>query len=212
MKIIAINGSPRKGWNTAALLNHALEGAAAYGAETKMLHLYDNIYHGCVSCFACKRKNTETNGLCVIKDDLTPIYKKIAQADALLLGAPIYLGAVNGMMHSFFERLLFPYLSYGAPVAEPKSMKTGFIYTLGATEERMMEVGYNHPSITNQMLLNRVYGPSEYLLVNDTYQFDDYSKYETSGINLEIKTKRREEIFPEDCKKAYDLGVWLTQI
>jgi hypothetical protein len=61
------------------------------------------------------------------------------------------------------------------------------------------------------MLLNRTYGPSKYLLVNDTYQFDDYSKYETSGINLEIKTKRREEIFPKECKKAYNLGIWLTQ-
>lgn len=211
MKIIAVNGSPRKGWNTATLLNHALEGAAANGAETEMLHLYDYTYHGCMSCFACKRKNTGTNGLCAIKDDLAPVYKKIAQADALLLGAPIYIGTVNGMMHSFFERLTFPYLSYGAPVAEPISMKTGFILTLGATKERMLEMGYNHPATIYHMLLDKVYGHCEYLLVNDTYQFDDYSKYETGNINLEIKTRTREEKFPEDCKKAYSLGACLTK-
>jgi multimeric flavodoxin WrbA len=63
--------------------------------------------------------NSTKNRVHHIKDDIAPIYKKIAQADALLLGAPIYLGAVNGMMHSFFERLLFPNQSYGAPVANP---------------------------------------------------------------------------------------------
>lgn len=211
MKIIAVNGSPRKSWNTAALLEHALKGASSCGAETEMLHLYDYVYHGCRSCFACKRKNTKTNGFCVIKDDLTPVFEKIAKADALLLGAPIYLGAVNGMTQSFFERLIYPYLSYGAPVAEPKSMKTGFIYTLGATRERMEEAGYNQPAVINQMFLHRAYGSSEYLLVNDTYQFDDYSQYETGGIDLEAKMKQRKEVFPEDCQKAFDLGVRLVQ-
>lgn len=57
MKIIAINGSPRKNRNTATLLNKALEGAASQGAETELIHLYDLNYKGCVSCFACKIKN-----------------------------------------------------------------------------------------------------------------------------------------------------------
>ncbi|XWX63056.1 flavodoxin family protein [Desulfitobacterium sp. AusDCA] len=48
MKVIAINGSPRKNKNTATLLNKALE-----GAETELIHLYDLNYKGCVSCFAC---------------------------------------------------------------------------------------------------------------------------------------------------------------
>jgi len=39
MKFIAFNGSPRKGWNTATILKHAVEGAAAAGAETETVHL-----------------------------------------------------------------------------------------------------------------------------------------------------------------------------
>lgn len=50
MKLLALNGSPRKTWNTAALLNRALEGAASQGAETELIHLYDLSYKGCVSC------------------------------------------------------------------------------------------------------------------------------------------------------------------
>ena len=54
MKLLAINGSPRKRWNTATLLEKALEGAASRGAETELVHLYDIDFKGCVSCFACK--------------------------------------------------------------------------------------------------------------------------------------------------------------
>ena len=51
MKVIAINGSPRKKWNTATLLEKALEGAETEGAETEIIHLYDLNFKGCKSCF-----------------------------------------------------------------------------------------------------------------------------------------------------------------
>ena len=54
MKLLAINGSPRKKWNTAMLLEHALNGAASKGATTELIHLYDLDFKGCTSCFACK--------------------------------------------------------------------------------------------------------------------------------------------------------------
>jgi multimeric flavodoxin WrbA len=56
MKVIVLNGSPRKKWNTATLLKHAFDGAASKGAETELIHLYNYNYKGCISCF-------ETNGL-----------------------------------------------------------------------------------------------------------------------------------------------------
>jgi len=107
MKIVAINGSPRKTWNTATLLNKALEGAASQGAETQLIHLYDLNFKGCISCFACKTKGGKSYGQCAVQDDLTPVFKSIEEADAILLGAPIYLGRISGMMGAFFERLLF---------------------------------------------------------------------------------------------------------
>ena len=51
MEVIAFNGSPRKAWNTATLLEKALQGAASKGAVTELIHLYDLDFKGCRSCF-----------------------------------------------------------------------------------------------------------------------------------------------------------------
>src|SRR5512137_578565 len=115
MKVYAINGSPRKNWNTAMLLEHALKGAAAKGAETELIHLYDLNFKGCTSCFACKLKGGKSYGKCAMKDGLTPLLEKLAEADAFILGSPIYFGTITGEMRSFMERLLFQYLEYTRP-------------------------------------------------------------------------------------------------
>lgn len=54
--------------------------------------------------------------------------------------------------------------------------------------------------------MKRIFGASESLFVTDTVQFNDYSKYETSAFNEEEKAKRRKEVFPEDCEKAFEMG------
>jgi multimeric flavodoxin WrbA len=79
MKVIAFNGSPRKKWNTATLLEKALEGAASQGAETELIHLYDLNFRGCKSCFACKTKGGASYGRCAEKDDLAPILKGLGK-------------------------------------------------------------------------------------------------------------------------------------
>jgi multimeric flavodoxin WrbA len=70
MKILAVNGSPRKKWNTAILLNKALEGAESQGAETALIHLYDLNFKGCTSCFACKMKDGNSFGRCAVRDEV----------------------------------------------------------------------------------------------------------------------------------------------
>ena len=143
MKIIAVNGSPRKTWNTATLLKKALKGAASQGAETELVHLYDLNFKGCISCFACKTMGGKSYGKCAVRDDLRPILGKIAAADGLILGSPIYFGIVTGEMRSFMERLLFPYFTYTAPPQSlaPKQMPTGFIYTMNITAETDARMG-----------------------------------------------------------------------
>jgi multimeric flavodoxin WrbA len=208
MKVMAINGSPRKKWNTAILLEKALEGAASQGAETDIVHLYDLTFKGCVSCFSCKLMNGKSYGNCAIKDDLTPVLNRIAGIGALILGSPVYFGSATGEMRSFMERLLFPYLSYTNP---PSSLfqgriDTGFIYTSNAPEARIKDAGGQQISM-NEFILKMVFnGSSESLLSTETYQFDDYAKVVSSLFNVEERTKRRMEVFPLDCQKAFDLG------
>ena len=107
MYIIAINGSPRKNGNTAALLNKALEGASSQGATTEMINLYDLNFKGCMSCFACKLKDGKSYGKCAYKDELTPVLNKIENADAVIIGSPIYFSDVTGEVRSFIERLFW---------------------------------------------------------------------------------------------------------
>jgi len=209
MKVIAFNGSPRKDWNTGILLSKALEGAASQGAETELIHLYDLDYKGCISCFACKLKNGESYGKCALKDDLTPIFKKIEEAGAVILGSPIYFGGITGEMKAFLERLMFQYLVYDKERSTlfRRKMPTGFIYTMNVSESLMKELGYDQKLRDMEMALKRIFGESESLFVTDTYQFDDYSRYVCTLFNAEEKAKRRREEFPKDCRKAYEMGV-----
>jgi multimeric flavodoxin WrbA len=177
MKIIVINGSPRKNWNTHLLLQKCLEGAKAKGAETELINLYDINFKGCTSFFACKLKGHNLRK-CSMKDDLEPILQKIVECDALILGSPIYFTSVSGEMKSFLERLFFPYTSYeGKPSHFGKKINTAFIYTMNVPTAALPFVRYKRLFKYNQKIMKRVFGNSETLISTATYQFDDYNNY-----------------------------------
>jgi multimeric flavodoxin WrbA len=209
MNVLAINGSPRKNWNTATLLGKALEGAASQGATTELIHLYDLNFKGCISCFACKLENGKSYGRCALQDDLTPVLQKIAAADAVILGSPVYFSDVTGEMRSFIERMAFPYLVYDTNYTSlfPKQIPLGFIYTMNVSESRAKEFGYDQIFARTEMPLQRIFGTLESLLSYDTYQFSDYSNYVVTAFNEADKAKRRREEFPNDCKQAFAMGV-----
>jgi multimeric flavodoxin WrbA len=213
MKVIAFNGSPRKSWNTAMLLEKALEGAKSQGAKTELIHLYDLSFKGCISCFACKKKDGKSYGKCIVADDLKPVFRKIEKADVLIFGSPIYLGNVTGEMRSFLERLVFQYLTYTEPPSTlfTRHITTGFIYTMGVTEEVMNQIGYRQFMDLISMFMTRTFGRLETLCCFDTFQFDDYSKYVATRFDPEQKAKRRREVFPQDCQKAFEMGQRLTK-
>jgi multimeric flavodoxin WrbA len=211
MKAIALNGSPRKEWNTATLLNHALQGAASRGAETELIHLYDLDYKGCTSCFACKLIGGSSYGHCAMNDELKPILRKLEEADAIIVGSPIYFGMTTGEVRSFIERLLFQYLVYdGHTTLAPGKKATAFIYTMNVPRDRMEQIGYVETLAVAENAMKRVFGSCEALYANDTYQFADYGKYETSAFSEPDKAQHRKEVFPQDCRNAYELGVKLT--
>jgi multimeric flavodoxin WrbA len=213
MKAMAFNGSPRKEWNTATLLAKALEGAASQGAETELVHLYDLNFKGCRSCFACKTKGSKSYGRCAVGDDLTPILKKVEQADVLIFGSPFYLASVTGEMRSFMERLLFPYLTYTNPPSSlfPQKIRTGFIYTMNITEKRWKDYGYSQHVAFNEMFVKMIFGTTESLMSFDTYQFTDYSKVVADRFDPEKKAQRRRDIFPLDCARAMEMGARLAK-
>jgi multimeric flavodoxin WrbA len=209
MKVIAINGSPRKNGNTATLLQKALDGAAAEGADTELIHLYDLDFKGCRSCFACKMVGGLSEGRCAAKDDATPVFRKIEQeADAVLLGSPIYFAAMSGEMRSFLERLLFAPLVYSKPPRSlfPRKIRTGVIYTMNSNDQMSSERGYPAMFSSTEASLRNILGSAETLCSYDTYQFPDYSKVIMEYMDPAKKAEQRETVFPDDCRKAIELG------
>lgn len=212
MKAIAINGSPRKKWNTATLLENALSGCGANGAETEMVHLYDHTYQGCTSCFACKRIGGKSYGRCNLRDELSPLLDRAAQADILILGSPFYFHTETGEMRSFMERLLFPYVTYTPDRASisPRKIAMALVYTMNAPEEEMPAIYQDSSVAASRGIMTRIFGSCEVLLCTDTYQFDDYSKYVTTLWDADVKARRRKDVFPQDCERAYELGARLA--
>lgn len=210
MHVLAINGSPRKKWNTATLLAKALEGAATQGATTALIHLYDLTYKGCTSCFACKLIGGPSEGRCAMQDELRPVLERIEnEVDALILGSPIYFGCMSGEMRSFLERLLFAPLIYSQPPRSifPRMVKTAVIYTMNVTEELSKQIGYETMFNATEAALSRTFGAvCERLCSFDTYQFPDYGKVIMEYMDPAHKAARRAEIFPQDCASAYALG------
>lgn len=213
MNVIAVNGGPRKGWNTATLLKSALEGAESAGAQTQLIHLYDLDYKGCTSCFSCKRKGNTCEGLCAVRDDLRPVLEAVLQSDTLIVGSPIYFGDVTGETRSFLERLLFPSCSYdefGRSVV-PRPVSCGLILTMNCPEQFVETVHYDVLIETHAQILGILQGRTEVLTSHETWQFTDYSTMNAAMFDVEAKAKRRAEVFPEDCRKAFDMGARLAQ-
>lgn len=213
MLAIAVNGSPRKRWNTATLLEHALAGAAEAGAETRLVHLYDLDYHGCRSCFACKKIGGRSYGRCAAQDGLTGLLEAVAGADVLLLGTPVYFRAESGAMRSFLERLLFPYLTYtpeGTSIF-PGRLHCALFYTLNLKESDVPMLHLDITSADTRDYVRRVLGPCELMICGDTLQFEDYAKYEATRFDGAAKARRHAEVFPQECARAEALGAELVR-
>ncbi len=102
MKALLINGSPRaKGCTYTALseLKHTLE---AEGIETELIHVGNQDVRGCIACGQCRKL-----GKCVFDDAVNEVASKLAEADAFVIGAPVYYSSPAGGAISFMDRLFF---------------------------------------------------------------------------------------------------------
>ena len=217
-KVIIINASPRKNFNTAEVLKSSEKGAQSVGAQTEFINLGDVDFKGCISCFACKRKGKSLGGLCAVKDGAREILEKIINADALIIGSPIYDFYPTGMFRNLLERMLFAGGSYMIDengryeLNLKKKIPVGLIYTMNATKEQVAQYNMEAMWSGNELGLKMVYGHCETLLVCDTYQFKDYSKSDCNMFSEPHKKMVRDTQFPIDLDNAFELGKRLTQM
>lgn len=190
------------------MLNNALEGAASVGAETELIQLYDLNFSGCISCFSCKKISRNEDGVCAVNDDLSTVLDHVKDIDALIIGTPVYYGAETASTRALLERLCFPYLRYAKDMKSlfPREIKTALIYTMNVSEPMLEAMGYNRQFGLSKGVLEMHFGPCELLLSTDTLQYSNYDEYESEMFDKDAKVTRHKEVFPEDCKRAFELG------
>lgn len=226
MKAIFINGSPRKNMNTAKMLNEAMRGAESAGAQTELINLYSINFLGCKSCFACKIKNSKTNGVCALRDDLRPVLERVRQADVVVVGSPVYYSYPTGVVRAFMERWMFPVGTYlyerpegtdgdahqGRHITlRDKIIPTAMILTMNCPEDYMKAIGYPAILEENAKVMEDIFGYAETLYAFNTYQFNDYSRYDFNLFSEEDKRKYRDEHFKIDLQNAFELGKRLVE-
>jgi multimeric flavodoxin WrbA len=108
VKIVGINGSPRKGRNTAIMVRAALDEAAKLGAETEFIEISDYKILPCLGCNHCMKENRCSQH---DKDDMAKLGEKFLAADAIIFGSPVYFRNVSGQLKTLIDRtrwLRFP--------------------------------------------------------------------------------------------------------
>lgn len=102
LKVVAINGSARKGGNTAILLRHAMQELEAEGIETELIELSGAKIHGCLACRKCSARKDRR---CSQTGDMgNALIEKMDQADGVLLGSPTYVSDITPEMKALIDR------------------------------------------------------------------------------------------------------------
>lgn len=212
VRVVAVNTSPRRGWNTSDLVRAAAKGAEFQGAQSEVIDLYTKEkFTGCISCFACKK---EPNlGRCVCRDGLAEVLEKIRKADGLILGTANYLCSATAGFHALYERLVFQYLTYRkeSMCCNPRRIPVLLIIT-----GNMPETSYAPEQPNGQMLLryqstlNQYIGPTKTFVCGDTIQVKDYSLYHWTLFDAKAKMDRHTKIFPKEKERAFCMGAELA--
>jgi len=116
MNLLAIVGSPRKGKATDTLVDKAIKGIRSANPDciVKKIHLADYDIKFCRDCLTCwKDTESEPYAKCVIRDDMDIIFEEIVKADRFILGTPVHMGYVTGIMMSFLERICWTFAKPG---------------------------------------------------------------------------------------------------
>jgi multimeric flavodoxin WrbA len=132
MKIVAVLGSPRPQGNSARLAQAFLATARERGADTELYLLNQMNITGCQGCGQCKSDSE----VCVVEDDLTPVYESIRGADILVLASPVYFGDLSAQLKCFWDRTYaFANPDFTSRLAPGK--KSVMILAQGAPAEEM---------------------------------------------------------------------------
>lgn len=102
MKVLVINGSPQPKGCTARALDEVEKTLHENGIETERILVGNKDVRGCIACNYCR-----THGKCVFNDIVNETAPKLAEADGVIVGTPVYYAGSNGQVHAFLDRLFY---------------------------------------------------------------------------------------------------------
>lgn len=102
MKVVAFNGSARKGGNTAMLVNYVFEALNEEGVSTELVELSGKHPHGCIACYKCFSAKDQR---CAVESDcMNECIAKMLEADGIILASPTYFADVSSEMKALIDR------------------------------------------------------------------------------------------------------------
>lgn len=104
MKVIAINGSPKKEGNTYHAIQLVAKELEKDGIDVEIIHVGNKDIRGCIACNKCVKSADDK---CVFEDEVNTVIQKLKDADGLLIGSPVYYSGIAGTMKSFLDRLFY---------------------------------------------------------------------------------------------------------
>lgn len=116
LKALLVNGSPRAKGCTYTALTELAKTLEAEGIEAEIIHVGHKNIRGCIACRKC---HSTGSGKCIFDDVVNEVAPKLAEADAFVIGSPVYFASPAGGVVSFMDRLFFSTLN------EDKTMKVG---------------------------------------------------------------------------------------
>ncbi len=124
MKILVLNGSPRKNGVTSAMIKAFLEGAESNGHEISVIQVGNKKIAGCMACEYC---HTRGEGHCIQKDEMQEVYDALEDAEMIIVASPIYYHNMTGQMQCVINR------TYAVGV--PKNLKKAAIFLASGSPE-----------------------------------------------------------------------------
>jgi len=105
MKVVAINGSPKKEGNTFHLIQVVAEQLEKEGIEVEIIHIGNKVIRGCMGCGQCAKQKNER---CIYdNDEVNECIQKLKNADGMILGSPVFFSGITGTMKSFLDRVFY---------------------------------------------------------------------------------------------------------
>ncbi len=144
MKVLMLNGSPRRNGNTSIALGEMEKIFVREGIETETIHLGNKDIRGCIACLSCEQK-----GKCVFDDLVNEVAPKFEACDGLVVGSPVYYASANATLVAFLTRLFYS-------TSFDKTMKVGAsVVVARRARERTLsdKCFYSHEEISSLAFL-----------------------------------------------------------